>query len=268
MRIKIVAFLTGACCFVSGLVWAMDICVPEYRPLSGKYLVSAEEAAALKLSPAERGTVLSTWQEYGEKMASLRQDFEFQRAELLGKLNLLPASREEADAAAVKMLLTLEEIARKNGDWQRALSVNISVGHMSSLATAHRKGHNHSARNVCGGMASRIGIPLLRHNLNSREKSVIGLTEEEQANLTLFLKHNCSLREEYASLVGQLDQELSRREPESKRLETLLGLLAINIRQDVTNALDSYFYSEVNVFTPQRMLKLRDLWNKRGKKKK
>jgi hypothetical protein len=266
-RFWFILFFPAACCFVSGMVWAADVCVPEYRPLSGKYLLSSEESASIKLSPAERGTILSTWHEYGEKTASLYRDFEFQRAELISKLIAFPASREGADAAAVKMLSTLEEIAGKNVDWQRALSMNISVGHLNSLAVAHQKGQRGSGHPSCGLLTSRLDIPLFRHDLNGREKVIIGLTEEEQANLDLFIKHNISLRDEYRSLVRQLDAELSRREPESKRLETLLGLLAINMRQDVTNALDGYFYGEVNFFTPERTLKLRKYWDKHRIKK-
>jgi hypothetical protein len=266
-RFKFSLLISGVCCIVSGMAWAADVCVPEYRPLSGKYLLSAEEAAALKLSPAERGTIVSTWQEHGEKMTSLRQDFEFQRAELVNKLKMFPASREEADIAALKMLLTLEEIARKSADWQRALSVNISVGHMSSLATAHRKKRNDASRNVCGAAASRLSIPLLRYDLNSREKALLSLSEEEQENLEQFTKINLRLRDGYRSLVDQLDRELSQREPDSNKLETLLGLLMINMRQDVTTALDSYFYGEANFFTSERMVKLRKSWDKHRIKK-
>jgi hypothetical protein len=267
IRFRSILLIFGVGCFVSGMVWAADVCVPEYRPLSGKYLLSAEEAAPLKLSPAERGTVLSTWQEYGEKTTVLRQDFEFQRAELVNKLKVFPASREEADSAALKMLLTLEEIARKGADWQRALSVNVSVGHMSSLAMAHRKKRNDVSRNACAAAASRLGLPLLRYDLNSREKTLLGLSEEEQENFRQFTNINLRLRDGYRSLADQLDRELSRREPDSKKLENLLGLLMINVRQDVTNALDSYFYGEANFFTPERMVKLRKYWDKHRIKK-
>lgn len=267
IRLRAVIFTTGILCAISGRVWAAGVCVPEYAPLSGKYLVSADEAASLKLSAGERGTILTTWQEYGEKAGPLYRDFEFQRQELLGRLSSPVLSRQAVDATAIKMLTTLEEIARINTDWQRALSMNISVGHMSSLATAHRKAGRRGARNTCGLNENRIKIPLLRYELNSSEKVLIGLTEEEQVYLGQFFKHNARLRDEYRSLTIQLDQEVSRREPDNKRLETLLGLLALNVRQDTTNAIDCYFYAEANIFTVERMGKLRKYWDKHKIKK-
>jgi hypothetical protein len=240
----------------------MDICVPEYAPLSGKYLVSADDAALLKLSAAERGTILSTWQEYGEKVAPLYRDFELQRTELLGLLSSSPVNRAVVDAAASKILESLDEIARKNTDWQRAISVNISIGHMSSLATARLKSHKHEVRTVCATRESRLKVPLLRYDLNSGEKALIALTEDEQQYLDQFFKRNAMLRDEYRSLVAQLDRELSRREPESRKLDNYLGLLALNARQDTTNAIDCYFYAEANIFTPERMGKLRKYWDK------
>jgi hypothetical protein len=221
----------------------------------------------LKLSAAERGTVLSTWQEYGEKAASLYRDFEFQRAELLGKLSTYPVSREVVDAVALEMLATLDEIARMNTDWQRALSVNISVGHMSSLATARQKGRKHSKQMLCGILESRLQVPLLRFGLNGREKVLVAVTEEEQSYLDQFFKRNAILHDEYRSLVAQLDRELSRREPENRKLENLLGLLSLNVRQDTTNAIDCYFYAEANIFTSERMGKLRKYWDKHKSKK-
>jgi hypothetical protein len=267
IRLKVIIVTTGVLCAIPAIGRAADVCVPEYAPMSGIYLVNADEAASLKLTAAERGTILSTWQAYGEKVAPLYRDFELQRAELLGKLSAYPVSREVVDAVAAKMLESLAEIARMNTDWQRALSVNISVGHMSSLATVRQKGRQHSARNLCGIRESRLKVPLLRFNLNSREKVLITLTEEEQLYLDQFFKHNALLRDEYRSLVAQLDHEISRREPESRKLENLLGLLALNARQDATNAIDCYFYAEANIFTPERMGKLRKYWDKQRIKK-
>jgi hypothetical protein len=267
VRNDLIVFFSGILCLIPSAAWAADVCIPEYQPMAGRYLISAEEAAPLKLSPAERGTVLSTWQEYGEKMLSLHRDFESRREELLGKLSVTPANREEADTLAAAMFAALEESARKGVDWQRALARNVSIGRMSSLAVAHQKGRSRVASFRCGPSASRVNIPLFRYDLNSNEKVLIGLTEEEQANLDQFVKINLRLRDGYRSLVLQLDQELSRREPESGKLETLLGLLALNNRQDMTNALDGYFYAEVNIFTPERMAKLRKHWDKHKRKK-
>jgi hypothetical protein len=267
IRLKAIIFMTGVLCVIPAIVQAGDACVPEYAPMSGKYLVNADEVTSLKLSASERGTVFSSWQEYGEKAAPLYQDFEFQRAELLGRLSAYPVSREVADTAAYEMLVTLDKIARMNTDWQRALSVNISVGHMSSLATARQKGRKHLKRKLCGTQESRLQVPLLRFGLNGREKVLIALTEEEQSYLDQFSKRNAVLRDEYRSLVAQLDRELSQREPESGKLENLLGLLSLNVRQDMTNALDCYFYAEANIFTPERMGQLRKYWDKHKKKK-
>jgi hypothetical protein len=259
--------LIGISIFSLEQVWAAEVCVPEYRPISGKYLVSRQEAEPLALSATERSTVMSAWQEYGEKIASRQQEFALEKAGLIDHLNGRPANREEADIAALRMLAALEQIARMGVDWQRALSGNISIGRMSTLAGAHRKSFRNAGRTRCGMTDSRLGIPLLRYDLNSREKALIALGEDELRTLNQFSKNNARLRDEYRALVDQLDDELARREPNSAKLDSLLKLMMINIRQDTINAFDSYFYGDAHIFTPERMAQLRAYWDKHKKNK-
>ncbi len=248
-------------------VQAADICKAQYEPFSGRFLASADEAQGVRLSESEQSTAQTAWKDYGEKADALFVEFQFLRDSVLEDLKALPVSRNGIDAAMDKMLKTLDEQVRLNVDWQLFIDRNIPVGHRAFLERAHQKARRGQPRLLCGPREGRLKIPMLRYDLNDHGKALIGLTEEEGGYLQQFYKSNAILRAEYNSLSSQLDQELSRRQPDAGKIDMLLSQLALNTRQDTTNAIDCYFYAEANLFTPERMGKLKKDLDRRKKRK-
>ncbi|MBF0486465.1 MAG: hypothetical protein HQL16_08130 [Candidatus Omnitrophica bacterium] len=232
-------------------------CQPGYYPFIKPYTLNFEESQKIGMSSHDFEVFSKAEQGLEDQSAALLKTYSESETTLNNILMLSRPSRKKAEDVTAEMERCLTEINRARADRALLIAESFLPKAASTLVALHRS-KKEKDENCFGGrvVEERIHVPVDRYSLRENEKELLGLSEDEQKYLKDFFLRTERLRKEYLELRARLNQEFSRPQPDRALIDGLLEQMALNIREDATNSLDSYFYREANIYTPLRIEKL------------
>jgi hypothetical protein len=223
--------------------------------------VTGAEAAALGLSPQEEAALGRVEQEHQGSYAAASQEYEELGMMLRKRLADKPASRHNAEGLLSRMqeLLAQMERARVKRyiDSGMVLSAR-KVAALRRMRLKQRRGVSLPAQEACPSpersayfLDGGVTLPHDRYCLRKGEVSRFSPDRPVLRSLRDFRLRRERGRQEYGQLVRQLTKELARAAVRRDAVDGLLQQLEQARKTIIINKLDSYFYMDANLYTPE-----------------